>query len=52
LERRRLAQERGEEDDDGWETDTSDVDEGEDVEVEELAEAIETVMVLATDKDV
>ncbi|KAJ7831870.1 hypothetical protein B0H13DRAFT_2240523 [Mycena leptocephala] len=52
LERGRLAQERGEEDDDGWETDTSDVDEGEDVEVEELAEAIETVMVLATDKDV
>ncbi|KAJ7885442.1 hypothetical protein B0H13DRAFT_2235276 [Mycena leptocephala] len=52
LERGRLAQERGEEDDDGWETDTSDVDEGEDAEVEELAEAIETVMVLATDKDV
>ncbi|KAJ7835428.1 hypothetical protein B0H13DRAFT_2240085 [Mycena leptocephala] len=52
LERGRLAQERGEEDDEGWETDESDGDEGEDVEVEELAEAIETVMVLATDKDV
>ncbi|KAJ7921642.1 hypothetical protein B0H13DRAFT_1604343 [Mycena leptocephala] len=52
LECGRLAQERGEEDDDGWETDTSDVDEGEDAEVEELAEAIETVMVLTTDKDV
>jgi hypothetical protein len=51
LECGRLAQERGE-DDDGWETDTSDVDEGEDAEVEELAEAIETVMVLTTDKDV
>ncbi|KAJ7810267.1 hypothetical protein B0H13DRAFT_2243470 [Mycena leptocephala] len=36
--------EQGEEDDDGWETDESDV--------EELAETIETVMVLATDKDV
>lgn len=52
LERGRHAQERGEEDDDGWETDESDVDGGEDVEVEELAETIETVMVLATDKDV
>jgi hypothetical protein len=49
LERRRLAQERGEEDDEGWETDESDGNEGEDVEVEELAE---TVMVLATDKDI
>ncbi|KAJ7899640.1 hypothetical protein B0H13DRAFT_2234208 [Mycena leptocephala] len=52
LERGRHAQERGEEYDDRWETDESDVDGGEDVEVEELAETIETVMVLATDKDV
>jgi hypothetical protein len=35
LECGRLAQERGEEDDEGWETDESDGDEGEDVEVEE-----------------
>ncbi|KAJ7821054.1 hypothetical protein B0H13DRAFT_1920987 [Mycena leptocephala] len=41
---RRVAQERGEEDDDGWETDETDGDEGEDVEVEELAEVIETIM--------
>jgi hypothetical protein len=46
LEHGRHAQERGEEDEDGWETDASEVDEGENV------EAIETVMVLATDKDV
>jgi hypothetical protein len=39
LECRRLTQERGEDDDDGWETDASDVD--------ELAAAIEIVMVLA-----
>ncbi|KAJ7906398.1 hypothetical protein B0H13DRAFT_1880630 [Mycena leptocephala] len=36
--------ERGEEDDDGWETDETDGDEGEDVEVEELVEVIETIM--------
>jgi hypothetical protein len=48
----RLAQQTGHDDDDGWVTDESDGDEGEDVEVQELAETIETVMVLATDKDV
>jgi hypothetical protein len=45
LEYRRLAQERGEEEDDGWEIDEFDGDEGDDVEVEELMEAIETIMV-------
>jgi hypothetical protein len=45
LEYRRLAQERGEKEDDGWETDQIDGDEGEDVEVEELGEVIETIMV-------
>ncbi|KAJ7858418.1 hypothetical protein B0H13DRAFT_2237590 [Mycena leptocephala] len=52
VERGRLAQQTGHDDDDGWVTDESDGDEGEDVEVQELAETIETVMVLATDKDV
>ena len=48
LECRGLTQEQSEEDD-GWETDEID---GEDVEMEELVEVIETIMVLATDKDV
>jgi hypothetical protein len=48
LARGRALEKQGE--DDGWETDDGE-DEGEDFEVEQLAEAMETVILVAIDKD-